>query len=117
MIKIMKKIFKNYGLTIVLTLLFLGAWIFQGVFQYQHEYSEALQEGKQYTMEDFGNSFLASTFENWQSEFLQLGSMVILTSFLIHKGSPQSKDSEEEMMQLLRQLNTNMNRTPSKGSK
>jgi hypothetical protein len=41
---------------------------------------------------------MAATFENWQSEFLQLFTMVILTAFLIHKGSSESKDSDDEMM-------------------
>jgi hypothetical protein len=38
-----------------------------------------------------------ATFENWQSEFLQLFAFVALTTFLIHKGSPESKDSDEQM--------------------
>ena len=37
------------------------------------------------------------TFENWQSEFLQLFAMVVLTTFLIHKGSSESRDGDEEM--------------------
>ena len=41
--------------------------------------------------------WLDSTFENWQSEFLQLFTMVVLTAFLIHKGSHESRDSETEM--------------------
>ena len=31
------------------------------------------------------------TFQNWQSEFLSVASIVILTIFLRQKGSPQSK--------------------------
>ena len=42
-------------------------------------------------------NFLAATFENWQSEFLQLLAMVVLTSFLIHRGSAESKDSNDRM--------------------
>jgi hypothetical protein len=41
--------------------------------------------------------FLAATFENWQSEFLQLLAMVVLTSFLIHRGSAESNDSNDRM--------------------
>lgn len=48
-------------------------------------------------------SWLQSTFENWQSEFLQLFTMVVLSTFLIHKGSQQSRDSQEELrMAILR---------------
>jgi hypothetical protein len=32
-----------------------------------------------------------ATFENWESEFLQMGAYVVLTALLIQKGSPESK--------------------------
>ena len=38
-----------------------------------------------------------ATFENWQSEFLQLLTFVVLTTYLIHRGSHESKDSDEAM--------------------
>ena len=37
-----------------------------------------------------GHFWEAST-ENWESEFLQMGAFVLLTIFLIQKGSPESK--------------------------
>src|SRR5690349_2771593 len=39
-------------------------------------------------------TWASATFENWQSEFLQLLTMAVLTSFLIHKGSAESRDSQ-----------------------
>jgi hypothetical protein len=35
--------------------------------------------------------FAEATFENWESEFLQMGAYVALTAFLIQRGSPESK--------------------------
>ena len=35
--------------------------------------------------------FVSATFENWESEFLQMGAFVVLTVFLHQKGSPESK--------------------------
>jgi hypothetical protein len=35
--------------------------------------------------------FAEALFENWESEFLQMGSYVVLTVFLFQKGSPESK--------------------------
>jgi hypothetical protein len=35
--------------------------------------------------------FIEATFENWESEFLQMGMYVVLTIFLYQKGSPESK--------------------------
>jgi hypothetical protein len=39
--------------------------------------------------------------ENWQSEFLQLFSFVVLASLFIHKGSAESKDSDEQVQKSL----------------
>lgn len=36
-------------------------------------------------------AFLEATFENWESEFLQMGMYVVLTVFLFQKGSSESK--------------------------
>ena len=35
--------------------------------------------------------FAEATFENWESEFLQMGAYVALTAFLLQRGSPESK--------------------------
>lgn len=35
--------------------------------------------------------------ENWQSEFLQLFTFVVLTTYLVHRNSHESKDSSERM--------------------
>jgi hypothetical protein len=35
--------------------------------------------------------FVEATLENWESEFLAVGSIVALTIFLRQKGSPESK--------------------------
>ncbi len=44
---------------------------------------------------------LEATFENWESEFLQMGVYVVLTIWLRQKGSPESKklDEKEEVDQ------------------
>ena len=38
-----------------------------------------------------GSRFWFESFQNWQSEFLAIGAMVILSIFLRQKGSPESK--------------------------
>jgi hypothetical protein len=40
--------------------------------------------------------FVEAVFENWESEFLQMGSYVVLTAFLYQRGSAESKDPEAE---------------------
>jgi len=36
-------------------------------------------------------SFWESTLQNWQSEFLAMGSLAVFTIYLRQRGSPQSK--------------------------
>jgi hypothetical protein len=38
--------------------------------------------------------FVEATFENWESEFLQMGMYVVLTAYLIQRGSSESKKPE-----------------------
>jgi hypothetical protein len=39
-------------------------------------------------------SFGEAVFENWESEFLQMGAYVLLTAFLFSRGSSESKDPD-----------------------
>jgi hypothetical protein len=40
--------------------------------------------------------FAEATFENWESEFLQMGAFVLLTAFLLQKGSGESKKDHDD---------------------
>jgi hypothetical protein len=40
--------------------------------------------------------FVEATFENWESEFLQMGSYVLLTAYLVQRGSPESKPLDQK---------------------
>jgi hypothetical protein len=95
---------KDYGLTIVLAGLFLFSWIGQGVFQYFEILQDIQDHGAVFEWTKFIVVVASRTFENWQSEFLQLFTFVLLSSWLIHKGSPQSKDGGEEMRRSLEEL-------------
>src|SRR5258705_178336 len=39
--------------------------------------------------------FVEATFQNWESEFLQMGMYVVLTAFLYQRGSSESKPVDE----------------------
>jgi hypothetical protein len=43
--------------------------------------------------------FVEATFENWESEFLQMGMYVVLTAFLFQKGSSESKPIDKKAPQ------------------
>lgn len=98
----MKKIIYENSLSIVFLLLFAAAFIGQVIFGID-EYNKALIEngGQAVTMSNYLTTghFIESTFENWESEFLQMGLLVWLTIFLKQKGSSESKgfDGNEEV--------------------
>jgi hypothetical protein len=90
----------DHLLSILLLGMFLVSLIAQYYFQYQHEVAEASLHGDSLPgalSGDYLVSFAASVFENWQSEFLQLLSFVVLATYFIHRGSPQSGDTAREM--------------------
>jgi hypothetical protein len=95
----MKNFLKNNGLSIVFFLLFLITIVGQAITGLKEHNEEMIEEGGQpVTMSKYITSghFLQSTFENWESEFLQMALFVILTIFLFQKGSSESKDPEGE---------------------
>ncbi len=93
----MVKFLRNYSLSIALFILFFVSWMGQAAFQWQEFVNTQKEHKAPVQTGEFLSAFGASTMENWQSEFLQLFTFVVLTTFLIHKGSHESKDSDEEM--------------------
>jgi len=86
--------FHENGLSIVLFAAFLLALTGQYFTGWQ-EYNEDQREHGQPTVsatEYFGEGhFIEAVFENWESEFLQMGAYVYLTVWLFQKGSSESK--------------------------
>lgn len=85
---------KDHGLLLVnigLFLVFFGGMVVSGAADYS---SDQLAHGEA-AVTVLGylgtGAFLEATFENWESEFLQMGMYVILTVFLFQKGSSESK--------------------------
>ena len=94
------KLLRDYSLSIVLAVLFFLSWVLQsttGWVEFVGEQQAHSQAAQLFGSSGYFWSWMQSTFENWQSEFLQLFTMVVLVSFLIHRGSQQSKDSDEEL--------------------
>jgi len=91
----MSKFFKDNGLTIALMLLFLGSIVGQWLAGVHFENQELVLHGQQpITALAFLKEpqFLATVFENWESEFLQMSAYVVLTAVLFQRGSAESED-------------------------
>jgi hypothetical protein len=85
---------KDRSLTIVLMTMFLVFLAGQAITG-RHEYNHEQQEHGQppVTMSEYlrtGHPYEA-LFENWESEFLQMAVFVLLTTFLVQTGSPESR--------------------------
>ncbi|WP_070151871.1 DUF6766 family protein [Sphingobium phenoxybenzoativorans] len=88
---------KNNGLTLVLLLLFAGSIFGQWLAGWHVAMDDARRHGQPilsllaYTASP---EFLSSVFENWESEFLQMATYVVLTACFIQRGSAESKDPD-----------------------
>jgi hypothetical protein len=95
----MRRILRQNGLSIVMFGLFLCSVVGQSIMGF-HEYNDDQQEhgqaGVSYVEYLGSGHFVEAIFENWESEFLQMGAYVILTAFLYQKGSPESKKLDEK---------------------
>jgi hypothetical protein len=74
--------------------LFLVFMSLTGQREYNEDQTEHGQETVTYVKYLQTGHFVEAVFENWESEFLQMGAFVLLTVFLFQKGSPESKKLE-----------------------
>jgi hypothetical protein len=82
------------SLIIVMGLVFVGAWFAQSVTgwtDFNQEQQSHGEPGVSWLSYIGSSNFWESTFQNWQSEFLAVGSFAVLTIFLRQRGSPESK--------------------------
>jgi hypothetical protein len=75
-----------------------------GAAQWQTFTDEQAEHNQPVAVGDFTAEFAQSTLENWQSEFLQLFSFVVMSALLIHRGSAESKDGDDRMEDALRRI-------------
>lgn len=99
----MKGFLRDNGLSLALFGLFLLSFLgqaFSGMHKHNHDQREHGNPAVSFTEYLKTDDFLEATTENWESEFLQLFTFVLLTRFLYQKGSPESRDPdapEEEL--------------------
>jgi hypothetical protein len=91
----MRRFVRDNSLSIVTVGAFLVIWLGGQAWAGHRTYNEeqrahgqpAVSMGEYLTRAEFGEA----TFENWESEFLQMGVYVLLTAWLVQKGSAESK--------------------------
>ncbi len=93
----MRRVLRDNGLSITMFALFLVFLVGQSIAGYKSTNSENEQHRQppeSYAEYLTSGAFVEATFENWESEFLQMGAYVLLTAWLIQKGSPESKSPD-----------------------
>jgi hypothetical protein len=82
------------SLLILMVLIFLGSWLAQSLTGWT-EFNQEQRDHAEATVSWIGylgsSTFWESTLQNWQSEFLAVGSFVVFAIFLRQRGSPESK--------------------------
>lgn len=93
----MRKFLRNNGLSLALVALFLICFcgqFYAGMHKHnkdRKEHDKVPLSAMQYAV---SNEFLEASAENWESEFLQMLTFVLLTRLLFQKGSAESLDPE-----------------------
>jgi hypothetical protein len=95
------KLYQN-SLSLCFAILFLASWAlhFYGSWQ-DHNIEQSLKNLPKESPIDYvcNANFWFETFQNWQSEFLSVASIVFLTIYLRQKGSPESKPVDAPHME------------------
>src|SRR4051794_5120450 len=93
----MRRVIKDNALSLVMLALFvisLGGQILTGHREYNQDQVEHKEAAVSLGTYLSTGHFVEAVFENWESEFLQMGMYVLLTAVLIQKGSSESKKGD-----------------------
>jgi hypothetical protein len=94
------RLWRDYSLSVVVGVMFVVSLLLHAIFGWWQYAADQAQHGGQATLwgpDGYVIYFGEWTFQNWQSEFLEVFILIVLTSFLVHKGSHESKDSSDRM--------------------
>ena len=98
--KTLTRLWRDYSLSIAVGTLFIVSFLLHAVFGWFQYVADQEDQGSQATLfglHGYVTYFGEWTFQNWQSEFLEVLVLIVLTTYLVHKGSPESKDGDEEL--------------------
>jgi hypothetical protein len=115
----LRGLWRDYSLSIVVGTLFVLSFLLHGIFGWWQYVADQTQNGSAPTVwgpDGFVVYFGEWTFQNWQSEFLEVLLLIVLTASLIHKGSHESKDGEEEIKARLGRIEKQLERLVDKES-
>ena len=89
--------FRRYAYGWITLGFFLGTLLLHWYFGWQSFVEEARSQGEAPEQAAYLNQMLRDTFENWQSEFLQLMWQVLGLAYFLYVGSPSSKENDDRV--------------------
>ena len=103
----LRRLWRDYSLTIVVGTFFVVSFLLHTIFGWWQYSADQKSHGEEPTL--FGDSGYVIywgewTFQNWQSEFLEVIVLIVATAYFIHRGSHESKDSDDEMKAILQRI-------------
>ena len=92
-----KMIIKGYAYAWITLGFFLGSLILHWWFGWMAFADEAAQHGQSPQVGEYVAQMSRDTFENWQSEFLQLLWQVVGLAYFLYLGSPSSHENDDRL--------------------
>lgn len=90
-------IFGKYAYAWLTFAFFAGSFALHWFFGWRAYEAEALAHAQTPLWSDYLDEMLRDTFENWQSEFLQLLWQVVGLAYFLYVGSPSSKENDDRL--------------------
>ena len=89
--------FRKYGYAWLTLGFFLVSLALHWFFGWRSFVEEASAHGQAPQVSEYFDEMMRDTFENWQSEFLQLLWQVVGLAYFLYLGSPSSKENDDRM--------------------
>lgn len=88
---------RKYAYAWITMAFFLVSMVLHWYFGWLAFVSDAREHGQQPEIAEFAIQAARDTFENWQSEFLQLLWQVVGLAYFLYVGSPSSKENDDRV--------------------
>jgi uncharacterized protein DUF6766 len=88
---------KRYAYLWITLAFFLISFGLHWYFGWHAYVAEAMEHGQRPELAGYLNEMGRDTFENWQSEFLQLIWQVVGLAYFLYVGSPSSKENDDRL--------------------
>ena len=101
------RLWRDYSLSIAVGTMFVVSFVLHAIFGWWQYAADQASQGSDASLlgwDGYLVYFGEWTFQNWQSEFLEVLLIITATVYFVHKGSPESRDGDDEMKATLERI-------------